>query len=71
MVQPSPRADRADHLRRKFSADKLRLQRCVHLQGHGGVEISEGIGYDERGVERVRRIRTLLQAMIAEDSLLQ
>jgi RNA polymerase sigma factor (sigma-70 family) len=40
----------------------------LSLQGYSVVEISERLGYYERGVERVRaEIRSLLQAMIADD----
>ncbi|HEY7156921.1 MAG TPA: ECF-type sigma factor [Gemmataceae bacterium] len=40
----------------------------LSLQGYSVVEISERVRYYERGVERVRaEIRTLLQAMMADD----
>jgi uncharacterized small protein (DUF1192 family) len=40
----------------------------LSLQGYNVVEISDRIGYYERGVERVRaEIRALLNAMMEDD----
>jgi DNA-directed RNA polymerase specialized sigma24 family protein len=40
----------------------------LSLQGYSIMEVSERLGYYERGVERVRaEIRSLLQAMMADD----
>jgi len=40
----------------------------LSLQGYNIVEISERLGYYERGVERVRaEIRSLLEAMMVDD----
>jgi RNA polymerase sigma factor (sigma-70 family) len=52
------------HLGTEIKRDIFRLS----LQGYSVVEISEQLGYYERGVERVRaEIRTLLRAMMADD----
>lgn len=62
-------AEAAETVMKRLGNDVKRRIFELSLQGYSVVEISEQVGYYERGVERVRaEIRTLLQAMINEGS---
>ena len=61
-------ADTAETLMHRLGTDIKRRIFELSLQGYNVVEISDRIGYYERGVERVRaEIRNLLQAMMTDD----
>jgi RNA polymerase sigma-70 factor (ECF subfamily) len=62
-------ADVAETIIKRLGTDDKRRIFELSLQGYSVVEISEQVGYYERGVERVRaEIRSLLQAMMADTS---
>jgi RNA polymerase sigma-70 factor (ECF subfamily) len=61
-------ADTAETVMSRLGTEVKRRIFELSLQGYGVVEISDRVGYYERGVERVRaEIRALLQKMMDED----
>jgi RNA polymerase sigma-70 factor, ECF subfamily len=61
-------ADTAETIMHRLGTDTKRRIFELSLQGYNVVEISDRIGYYERGVERVRaEIRALLNAMMEDD----
>jgi RNA polymerase sigma-70 factor (ECF subfamily) len=72
-VEPTPEeaalfAEATERVMKHLDNDVKRDVFRLSLQGYSIAEISERLGYYERGVERVRaEIRSLLQAMMAEE----
>jgi transposase-like protein len=61
-------ADATEAVMNRLGSEVKRRVFELSLQGYSVVEISQQLGYYERGVERVRaEVRALLQAMMADD----